>query len=62
MSRFRLELVYISLIDQVYEVNQVNIRSSLTHLHGFQLLVLVLQLIEITFIVCTKMINLLILK
>ena len=31
MSEFRLELMYISLI--------VNIRSSLTHLHGFQLLV-----------------------
>ena len=32
VSRFRLELMYISLIE--------NIRSSLTHLHGFQLLVL----------------------
>ena len=31
-SGFRLELMYISLI--------LNIRSSLTHLHGFQLLVL----------------------
>ena len=32
VSRFRLELMYISLIE--------NIRSSLTYLHGFQLLVL----------------------
>ena len=32
VSGFRLELMYISLIE--------NIRSSLTHLHGFQLLVL----------------------
>ena len=41
MSGFRLELMYISLIE--------NIRSSLTHLHGFQLLVLLPQFIEITF-------------
>ena len=33
-SGFRLELMYISLI--------VNIKSNLTHLHGFQLLVLLL--------------------
>ena len=32
VSGFRLELVYVSLIE--------NIRSSFTHLHGFQLLVL----------------------
>ena len=32
VSEFRLELMYISLIE--------NIRSSLTYLHGFQLLVL----------------------
>ena len=37
------------------------IRSSLIHRHGFQLLVLLPQFIEITF-VCTKRINLLILK
>ena len=54
VSGFRLELRYISLIE--------NIRSSLTHLHGFQLLVLLPQFIEITFFVCNKRINLLILK
>ena len=32
VSGFRLEFMYISLIE--------NIRSNLTHLHGFQLLVL----------------------
>ena len=41
VSGFRLELMYISLI--------VCIRSSLTHLHGFQLLLLLLQFIEIIF-------------
>ena len=41
VSGFRLELMYISLI--------VSIRSSLTHLHGFQLLVLLQQFTEITF-------------
>ena len=51
---FRLELMYISLIE--------SIRSSLTHLHGLQLLVLLPQFIEITFFVCTKRINLLNLK
>ena len=51
---FRLELMYISLIK--------SIRSSLTHLHGFQLLVLLPWFIEITFFVCTKRINLLSLK
>ena len=38
VSRFRLELMYISLT--------VSIRSSLTHLHGFQLLVLLPWFIE----------------
>ena len=46
--------MYISLIK--------NIRSSLTHLHGFQLLLLLPQFIELTFFVSTKSINLLILK
>ena len=49
-----LELMYISLIE--------NIRSSLTHLHGFQLLVLLSKIIEITFFICIKRINLLLLK
>ena len=40
-SGLRLELMYLSLI--------LNIRSSLTHFHGFQLLVLLLQLMEVTF-------------
>ena len=40
LSEFRLELTYISLI--------VNIRSNLTHPHGFQLLVLLPYIIEIT--------------
>ena len=39
VSGFRLELMYIFLI--------VSIRSSLTHLHSFQQLVLLLQFIEI---------------
>ena len=54
VSGFRLELMYISLIE--------NIRSSLIHLHCFQVLVLPPQLVEITFFVCKKRINLLILK
>ena len=41
VSGFRLELIYISLIESV--------KSNLTHLHGFQLLVLLPQFIEITF-------------
>ena len=41
MSGFKLELIYIYLIE--------NIRSSLNHLHRFQLLVLLPQFIEITF-------------
>ena len=51
---FRLEFMYISLIE--------NIRLSLTHLHGFQLLALLSWLKEITFFAFTKRINLLILK
>ena len=54
VSGFRLELMYISLIQ--------SIRLSLTHLHGFQVLVLLPQFIEITFFVCTKRINPLFLK
>ena len=45
---------YISLIEYI--------KSSLTHLHGFQLLVVLPQFIEITFFICTNMINLLIVK
>ena len=41
VSGFKLELMYMSRI--------VSIRSSLTHFHGFQLLVLVPEFIEITF-------------
>ena len=48
-SGSRLELMDISLI--------VSIRSSLTYLHGFQLLVLLSQFVEITFFVCTNRIN-----
>ena len=44
-------LTYISLI--------VSIGSNLTHLHGFQQLVLLPQFIEITFFVCNNRINLL---
>ena len=54
VSGFRLELMYISLIE--------SIKSSLTHLHGFQLLLLLPHFIEITFFVCSKRINLLNLK
>ena len=54
VSGFRLELMYISLIE--------SIRSSLTHLHGFQQLVLLPYFIEIPFFVCTKRIDLLNLK
>ena len=42
----RLELIYISLIE--------NVRSSLIHLHGFQLLVLLPLFIEITFLFVPK--------
>ena len=48
---FRLKSMCISLI--------ISIRLSLTHLHGFQLFVLLLQFVEITFFVCTNRINLL---
>ena len=41
VSGFRLELMYISII--------ISIRSSLTHLHSFQLLELLPEFIEITF-------------
>ena len=54
VSRFRLEMMHISLIEKI--------RSSLTHLRGFQLLALLPQFIEITSFICTKRINLLILK
>ena len=54
MSRFRLELMYIPLI--------VSIRSSLIHLHGFQLHMLLPYFIEITSFVCTNRMNLLNLK
>ena len=46
-----LQLMHISLI--------VNIRSSYTYLNGFQLIVPLPLLIEITFLVCTNWINLL---
>ena len=51
VSGFRLKFMYISLI--------ISIRSSLTHLHGFQLLVLLPYFIETTFFLCTNRINLL---
>ena len=54
VSGFRLELMYIFLIKSIW--------SKLTHLHGFQLLVLLPQFIAFTFFVCTKRINLLNLK
>ena len=56
VSGFRLELMtmYISFI--------ISIRSNLTHLCGFHLLVLLLWFIEITFFICTNRINLVNLK
>ena len=54
VSGVGLELMYISHIE--------GIRSSLTHIHRFQLLVLLPQFIEITFFICAKRINLLNLK
>ena len=52
VRRYRLEQMHISVI--------INPRSSLTHLHGFQLLVLLPVLIEIFFsFISTKRINLL---
>ena len=50
ISRSWLELMYLSLIE--------NMRSSIFHFHGFWPLVLLSQLIEITYIVCTSGINL----
>ena len=50
VSGYRLELMCISLFKIV--------RSNLTHLHGFQLLVLLPLFVEITFF-CTKRVNLL---
>ena len=52
--RFRLELMYLTLI--------LSIRSNLTHSHGFQQLVLRSLFTEIIFFVCTNRINLLNLK
>ena len=46
VSGFRLELMYTSLI--------VIVRSNLTHLHGFQLLMLPPYFREITFFICTN--------
>ena len=51
---FKLELTCISL--------NVNIRSSPTHLHGFQLFVLLTYVIEIAFFFCINRISLLNLK
>ena len=48
------ELMYISIIK--------NIRSSLTNIHGFQLLELLPYFIKITFFICTIRMNLLLLK
>ena len=50
-SGFKLALMYVSLI--------VSIRSNLTHLLGFQQLVLLPQFTEITFFICTNRKNLL---
>ena len=50
LGGFRLKLMYISL--------NVSTTSSLTHLYGFQLLVLLPQFTEITFFVCINRINL----
>ena len=46
VSGFRLELMYISHI--------ISIKSNFTHLHGFQLLVLLPKFIEITFLFAPK--------
>ena len=54
LSGLWLKLMHISLLE--------NITPSLTHLHGFQVLVLLSQFIEITFFVCTKRLNLLMVK
>ena len=49
-------------VGMMYISHTENIRSSLIHLHGFQLLALLRYFIEIIFFVCTKRMNLLILK
>ena len=54
VSGFRLEIMYMSLI--------VNIRSGLTHLYDFQLIMLLPYVIEIAFFVCINKMNLLNLK
>ena len=54
VSGFSLELMYIALI--------VSVRSSFTHHHGFQLLVLLPQSIEITFFVFSNRLTFLSLK
>ena len=54
VSGLTLEFMYISLIK--------SIRPSLTYLHGFQLLLLLPQFMEITFFVCSSRTNLLNLK
>ena len=54
VNEFRLELMYISFIE--------SIRLILTHIHDFQLLVLLSWFIQVTFFVCTNGINLLNLK
>ena len=54
VSGFRLKLMDIFLIE--------SIRSNLTHLHGFQQLVLLPYLIGISLFICTNRINLLTLK
>ena len=54
VSGFRLELVYISRI--------VIVRSSLIHIHGFKLLVLLPQHVEVISFVYTNRVNLLYLK
>ena len=54
VSGFRLELIYITLILSMW--------SSLTHLCGFQLFVLLPWFIKITVLICTNRINILNLK
>ena len=50
VNEFRLELMYISFIE--------SIRLILTHIHDFQLLVLLSWFIQVTFFVCTNGTNL----
>ena len=54
VNEFRLELMYIYFIE--------SIRLILTHIHDFQLLVLLSWFIQVTFFVCTNGLNLLNLK